>query len=236
MRYEREREIHASINPSFLVGGLRCAAQTRPLPTHLPGLPPLSLPLPLFQSLSSFSVCYWPTTGEVHKADKKIWRVGWARCALCCGKRSPFAVFTGDVEREQSHRSPRRTAPCLLCSAQPAASRSGLWSTQDVDQNAIAYGERAWHRECKCCYPETPVRYRMWERDHNDRGSGYFAHWSVQVYDSVFWGFNVAELFDQWALWLFPLLFLWTGIKHGTQNNLELKVQFGHVCPSFSTQ
>lgn len=178
----RERERGREIPSSFLVGGLRWAAQTRPLPTHLPGLPPsLSRSLSPFRSLplpvSLFPPFLSATSLPEGKCTKPIRKSGVPAgpCVRYAAVKGPlFAVFTGDVEKNRGAALPHGPRRVCFCSTQPAASLSGLWSTQDVDQNAIAHSERAWHRERKCSCPETPERYRAWGRSGNDPGMWLF--------------------------------------------------------------
>lgn len=176
----RERE--RARDPIILPGGrfeMSCAdpsatdASSWPAPLSRSLPPSRSLPL----SVSLFPPFLSATSLPEGKCTKPIRKSGVPAgpCVRYAAVKGPlFAVFTGDVEKNRGAALPHGPRRVCFCSAQPAASLSGLWSTQDVDQNAIAHSERAWHRERKCSCPETPERYRAWGRSGNDPGMWLF--------------------------------------------------------------
>lgn len=180
--HEREREGERSHHPSWweVWDELRRPVRYRRIFLACPPLS-LSLSLPPSRSLP-LSVSLFPpflsaTSLPEGKCTKPIRKSGVPAgpCVRYAAVKGPlFAVFTGDVEKNRGAALPHGPRRVCFCSAQPAASLSGLWSTQDVDQNAIAHSERAWHRERKCSCPETPERYRAWGRSGNDPGMWLF--------------------------------------------------------------
>lgn len=196
----REREAERGIlHPSWweVWDELRRAVQTDASSWPVPPPPPPFLSVSLFFFLSCLTLVHLKgkCTKPIRKSDAST---EVRPSAACCGKRPAKRGCRGGV---------RGTAPCLLCSAQPAASLSGLRASQDVDQNAIAHCERAWHRECKCLSFTQTQEYRRQGARTMVFGSGVFFNfffnllWSDLV--NGFWRFQCCTATPPMSAWGF---------------------------------